>query len=68
MEAPKIASMQSLAVDRFGKPESYKILELPVPEIRSPDELLIKVHAASINPVDCQAANGALKMVYPEYT
>ena len=50
--------MRALAVSRFCMPADYGIATLPVPEISKPDELLVRVHAASVNPVD-------VKMVGP---
>ena len=36
--------------------------DLPKPEISNPKDVLIKVHAASINPIDVKKASGMLKM------
>jgi len=58
-------TMRSLAIEKYCKPEAYDVMELLVPEIKAPDELLIKVHAASINPIDVKAASGALKAFMP---
>jgi NADPH:quinone reductase-like Zn-dependent oxidoreductase len=57
--------MRSLATQKFGKPENYEILDLPQPEITRPDEILIKVHASSINPVDVKLATGMGKNLLP---
>ncbi|TVY82449.1 Reticulon-4-interacting protein [Lachnellula suecica] len=57
--------MRSLAIEKYCKPQDYEILDLPVPEIKSADELLIKVHAGSINPVDVKVATGAMKTFWP---
>jgi NADPH:quinone reductase-like Zn-dependent oxidoreductase len=51
-------SMRALAVSKYCLPAEYGIATLPVPEISKPDELLVRVHAASVNPVD-------VKMVGP---
>lgn len=55
--------MQALIFNRYCKPDEYEILQLPVPEIKSPDDILIKVHAVSINPVDVKMASGAAKIM-----
>lgn len=51
-------TMRALALHRFGNPETYDIATVPTPKITQPDEVLIKVEAASINPVDVKLANG----------
>jgi NADPH:quinone reductase-like Zn-dependent oxidoreductase len=53
--------MKSLAVDVFKPPADFTILELATPQITSPDHVLIKVLAASLNPTDIALANGAFK-------
>ena len=55
--------MCALAFNKYCKPDEYELLQLPVPEIKSPDEILIKVHAAAINLVDLKVASGAAKIV-----
>ena len=52
------ATMRALALSKFCKPSEYAIATLPTPEITNPDEVLIKVHAASVNPVDVKMASG----------
>jgi NADPH:quinone reductase-like Zn-dependent oxidoreductase len=49
--------MRAIALSQFSKPANYNIASLPVPAINKPNELLIKVHAASINPVDVKMAS-----------
>lgn len=50
------ATMRAFAIDRFG--ESGSIRDLLLPEI-GPDEMLIRVHAAGINPLDLKIRSGA---------
>lgn len=57
--------MRSLAAPKYGQPEVYEILDLPVPRIEEPDQLLIKVYASSINPVDMHVATGKMKNFVP---
>ncbi|PUU93659.1 NAD(P)-dependent alcohol dehydrogenase [Halanaerobium sp.] len=42
----------------YGAPESLKIKELEIPKIRE-NELLIKVHAATVNRTDCAVLSGS---------
>ena len=54
--------MKSLAVPSFRGPGDFTVLDLPAPRISRPDHVLIKVHAASINPTDIALARGAFKL------
>lgn len=54
--------MRSLAIPKYSSPDQYEIIDLPAPAITSPDHVQIKVHAASINPVDVKLASGLAKM------
>jgi NADPH:quinone reductase-like Zn-dependent oxidoreductase len=60
-----LSTMRSLAIQKYCKPSEYQILELPKPKLKDPEDILIKVHAASINPVDVKVASGMAKMVWP---
>lgn len=53
------ATMRALALSKFSKPSEYEgIATLATPQITQPNEVLIKVRAASVNPVDVKLANG----------
>lgn len=54
--------MRSLAIPKYSTPDNYEIIDLPAPAITSPDHVQIRVHAASINPVDVKLASGMAKM------
>lgn len=41
-------TMRTLAIYQFAAPEQFDIATLPTPKISLPDEVLIKVHSASI--------------------
>lgn len=57
------SSMQALAVAEYATPSSYGVATLPVPTIMAPDQLIIRVHSAAINPVDVKMASGITKMM-----
>jgi NADPH2:quinone reductase len=44
-------TMRAIVVREFGGPEVLRLEHVPTPEI-GPDELLVEVHAAGVNPVD----------------
>lgn len=58
--------MRALVMNGFGAPNQAKPGELPKPECR-PDDLLVRVSAAAVNPVDWKEMAGYLVSVYGEY-
>lgn len=54
--------MLSLNIPSYTPPSGYQLSELPEPEIHNSKDVIIKVHAASINPVDVKKADGVLKL------
>ncbi|KUJ11229.1 putative alcohol dehydrogenase [Mollisia scopiformis] len=50
--------MLSLCTPSFGPPSKWQFLPLPTPNLTRDDEVLIKVHAAAINPTDIGGAQG----------
>ena len=54
--------MRSLAIPKYSTPDKYYVIDHPSPTITSPDDVQVKVHAASINPVDVKLASGMAKM------
>jgi NADPH:quinone reductase-like Zn-dependent oxidoreductase len=55
--------MQSYHLNNYSTPQGYELGQQPRPEIENVEEVLIKVHAASVNPIDVKMASGAAKMV-----
>ncbi|WP_245820993.1 NADP-dependent oxidoreductase [Geodermatophilus pulveris] len=56
-----------MAHDRFGGPEVLTLREdLPDPPV-GPDTVLVRVHAAGVNPVDVAIREGALAGAYPHH-
>ena len=43
--------MKAIRVKEFGGPEVLRLEEVPTPEPR-PDEVLIRMHAIGVNPVE----------------
>lgn len=52
--------MKAVVITDFGA--EPKLADLPVPE-PGPGELLVRMHAAALNPFDWKVAGGALKGV-----
>lgn len=56
--------MKAFIVDRYGKNASGRIGDMPEPEMRE-DDVLIQVHAASINALDLKIKSGEFKLILP---
>jgi alcohol dehydrogenase len=56
--------MKAFIIDRYGNNDVVRPGELPEPEVGDND-VLVEVHAASVNPVDLRIRNGKLKQVVP---
>lgn len=50
--------MRALGVRSFGNPDTLEILDLPSPDISSPDDILVQVKAIRINVGDGIRAAG----------
>lgn len=56
-------TMRALAVRKHTKPDGYELLQLPVPEIKAPNEVLIRMHAAGLFTGDAHTAAGSFKII-----
>ena len=56
--------MKSFIVDRYSKTTKLRAGELPDPTIEA-DEVLVEVHATSVNPLDFKIRNGDFKLFMP---
>jgi NADPH:quinone reductase-like Zn-dependent oxidoreductase len=56
--------MKAFIVKRHGKKERLHATDVPEPVPRD-DEVLIQVHAASVNPIDVKVRNGDFKLLVP---
>src|SRR5256714_9627369 len=52
--------MKAAVIDRYGSNELVRVKDIAVPVI-GPMDLLVRVHAASVNPLDVKTRDGALK-------
>jgi NADPH:quinone reductase-like Zn-dependent oxidoreductase len=55
-------TMKAVRVHEYGGPEVLKYEDAPRPQA-GPGEVLIRVHAASVNPVDWKVRNGELRQM-----
>lgn len=49
--------MKAIEIHSFGGPEVLQVEEVPIPDIRT-DEVLVRVYATSVNPVDWKIREG----------
>lgn len=57
-------SMQAVVYEDYGHAEVLKVAERPIPR-RKPNQVLIKVSAASVNPIDYRLRNGEMRWLLP---
>ncbi|PQZ67854.1 NADPH:quinone oxidoreductase [Achromobacter sp. MYb9] len=56
--------MKAFIIDRYGKNETGRIADMPEPVLRE-DDVLIQVHAASVNALDAKIRRGEFKLILP---
>ncbi len=54
--------MKAAFIDRYGSNDRVNVAEIAVP-LMGPLDLLVQVHAASVNPLDVKTRDGKLKML-----
>lgn len=54
--------MKAVIINRYGSPEVLQYEDIEQPKIKS-DQLLVKVHAAGVNPVDWKIRKGMLRLL-----
>lgn len=56
-------NMRALGVCSFGKPDTLETLHLPIPELSTPDDILVQVKAVRFDGSDGMRAAGNLRFV-----
>ncbi|WP_144995172.1 NAD(P)-dependent alcohol dehydrogenase [Polystyrenella longa] len=56
--------MRAVVFDDYGTPDVLRLTDRPIPQ-RSANEILIKVHASSVNPIDYRLRSGEMKGILP---
>src|SRR5204862_7603483 len=54
--------MRALIFKRYGRPDQIAFADIPRP-VPKPDEILVQVHAAGLNPIDCAIPKGTFKPI-----
>ncbi len=55
--------MKAVVINQYGAAEVLQFQDIPIPQIKS-DQMLVKVYATSINPIDWKTRNGMLKIIF----
>ena len=58
--------MKAQIIHSFGDPSVFSCIDMPIPEIK-PGHLVVKVHASSVNPIDCKVRSGVVPDISPEF-
>jgi NADPH:quinone reductase-like Zn-dependent oxidoreductase len=56
--------MRAFTVERYGDKAGVRAGEVPDPEVGA-DDVLVRIHAASVNPLDRMIRDGELKAILP---
>src|SRR5438094_2904534 len=56
--------MKAFVVDRYKSKSAVRLREMPEPEVRH-DDVLVQVHAASLNQLDSKIRDGEVKLILP---
>ena len=56
--------MKAFIMDRYGKADVLRAGEAPEPPLRE-DDVLVQIHAASVNPLDVKIRDGEFKLLLP---
>lgn len=56
--------MKAFVVERYGKTSGLRMAEMPEPVLRD-DDVLVEIHAASVNPLDSMLRAGEFKLLLP---
>ena len=56
--------MRAFVVERYGGEAAVRAGDVPDPQVGA-DDVLVRIHAASVNPLDLKIRNGDLKAILP---
>lgn len=54
--------MKAFVLDRYGEKASIRLADVPEPDVGD-DDVLVRVHAASVNPLDARIRDGDFKLI-----
>jgi hypothetical protein len=60
----KFALMKAFLIDRYKKGGALRLGQSPEPQLREND-VMVEIHAASVNPLDAKIRDGEFKLILP---
>src|SRR5437762_791980 len=54
--------MKALILKKYGRPDQVVFADIPKPALK-PDEILVQIHAAGLNPIDTMIPKGTFKAI-----
>jgi NADPH:quinone reductase-like Zn-dependent oxidoreductase len=57
--------MRAIRIHRFGDPEVLELNDVPISQ-PGENELLVRIHGASVNPIDYKIRRGAVPAITPD--
>lgn len=58
--------MKAQIINSFGAPSVFELQEIPMPTLK-PGHILVKVHATSVNQIDCKIRSGVVRNIAPDF-
>jgi len=58
--------MKACIIRRFGSPDVFEIADVPKP-VAQQGEVVIRVKATSVNPLDCKIRSGRVPAIAPPF-
>lgn len=58
--------MKAIVIEQFGEPDVFQPADVPLPEV-IPGQVLIRVAATSVNPVDLKIRRGSVASIAPDF-
>ena len=64
MQQTAVSTMKAIVVDEYGPPKNARLADVDTPKVRD-DLLLVRMHAAAVNPFDVKIVTGMAKEQVP---
>lgn len=58
-------TMRAVTMDAYGAPETLTVREIPLPQRRVDNDVLVEVHAAGVNPFETKLRRGFMHQLFP---
>lgn len=58
--------MKAQVINKFGEPSVFELIDMPTPVLQ-PGYVLVRVHASSVNQIDCKIRSGVVSAIAPDF-